>query len=338
MENNEIKKGLVSVITPCYNTGKYVGRLLDSILRQTYPRIEMFLVDDGSTDNTKTVVEGYIPLFSKRGYELTYIYQPNSGQSAAINNGLKLVTGEYLVWPDSDDFYASDDAISRMVNEFVISANNVGTVRTQELLIEDRFDTINVIRILGKDAPRTKDRISFFEDCLFGSNDFYYCPGAYMIKFELFSKLTNREIYVQKDAGQNLQILLPMLYTYECVTIQEPLYCVTERQTSHSRGAYNGCENEIRLRQAYLNTIIDVFNSMKEMGEQERKEYTYRVQRHSIRLYIDVAIKYNDKKTALSYSSLLNDKIYLGRKRRLKIWLMKMGILNLALKLKRIIE
>ena len=334
MENNEeIKKGLVSVITPCYNTGKYVGRLLDSILRQTYSRIEMFLVDDGSTDNTKTVVEGYIPLFAKRGYELTYIYQPNSGQSAAINNGLKLVTGEYLVWPDSDDFYASDDAISRMVNEFVISANNVGTVRTQELVIEDRFDTINVIRILGKDAPRTKDSILPFEDCLFGSNDFYFGAGAYMIKFEYFSKLTNREIYVQKDAGQNWQMLLPMLYSYDCVTIQEPLYYITERKNSHSRGAYKGCENETQLKQRYLETTFRVINSLSEMSEQEQMEYTFKRRKQIICECIDVALRYGDKKEVRRYSQMLHDKKSLGGKRRLKILLMNMGLLNLILKL-----
>lgn len=48
-----MQEGLVSVITPCYNTGEIIHRLLDSILKQDYPSVEMLVVDDGSTDNSK---------------------------------------------------------------------------------------------------------------------------------------------------------------------------------------------------------------------------------------------------------------------------------------------
>ena len=55
-----MQKGLVSIITPCYNTGKIIHRLLDSILEQDYPFIEMLVVDDGSTDNSKQIAEEYL--------------------------------------------------------------------------------------------------------------------------------------------------------------------------------------------------------------------------------------------------------------------------------------
>ena len=110
-----MQKGLVSIITPCYNTGSIVHRLLDSILEQDYPSVEMFAIDDGSTDNTPDVIKSYIPKFEKKGYRLTYVKQENGGQSSAINNGLKMVSGEYLAWPDSDDFYCVPTAISSLV-------------------------------------------------------------------------------------------------------------------------------------------------------------------------------------------------------------------------------
>ena len=93
---------LISMITPCYNSGSYVHRLLDSVLAQDYPAVEMYAVDDGSTDHTRQVIQTYIPLFEQRGYSLTYVYQEHAGQSEAINKGLKCVKGKYLVWPDSD--------------------------------------------------------------------------------------------------------------------------------------------------------------------------------------------------------------------------------------------
>ena len=57
-----MQKGLVSILTPCYNTGSIVHRLLDSILAQDYPSIEMFAINDGSTDNTEVVIKSYISL------------------------------------------------------------------------------------------------------------------------------------------------------------------------------------------------------------------------------------------------------------------------------------
>ena len=96
-------KKLVSIITPCYNGEKYVDRFLTSVLNQTYNNIELIFVDDGSTDKTKDVVLSFKEQFEKRGYDLIYIYQKNAGQAAAINQGLKVFKGEFLMWIDSDD-------------------------------------------------------------------------------------------------------------------------------------------------------------------------------------------------------------------------------------------
>ena len=88
-----MKKGLVSVITPCFNTGDYLHWLLDSVLEQTYPYIQMIVVDDGSTDNSRQIIESYVPKFNDRGYSLEYVYQENQGQSAAIQNRAGLCKG-----------------------------------------------------------------------------------------------------------------------------------------------------------------------------------------------------------------------------------------------------
>ena len=76
MKNNYIK-GLVSIVTPCYNTGAILHRLFDSILSQDYPSIEMYAINDGSSDNTEDVIKSYIPKFETKGYKLECINQPN---------------------------------------------------------------------------------------------------------------------------------------------------------------------------------------------------------------------------------------------------------------------
>lgn len=89
----------ISIIIPTYNNAKYLVRCIDSILNQTYKNIEIIIVDDGSTDNTKDILKKY-------DYKsINYIYQKNRGVSSARNKGLQNSSGEYIMFLDSDDFY-----------------------------------------------------------------------------------------------------------------------------------------------------------------------------------------------------------------------------------------
>jgi glycosyltransferase involved in cell wall biosynthesis len=86
---------LVSVIIPCYNQAEFLGEALDSVFRQTHPRVEIIVVDDGSKDTPSRVTEGY------EGVHI--IRQANKGPAAARNSGLRASTGQYLVFLDADD-------------------------------------------------------------------------------------------------------------------------------------------------------------------------------------------------------------------------------------------
>jgi glycosyltransferase involved in cell wall biosynthesis len=86
---------LVTVVVPCYNQGHYLAEAIEGALAQTHARVEIIVVDDGSTD-TSAAVAGAYP-------NVHYIYQENRGQGAARNRGLKESTGEYLVFLDADD-------------------------------------------------------------------------------------------------------------------------------------------------------------------------------------------------------------------------------------------
>ena len=107
-DNTPIEKGRISVISPCYNVGHVIKRFLDSLLSQKYQKLEIILVDDGSTDNTKDVIETYISALENSGMKVKYIYQANRGLGGAIDTGLKYFTGEYLCWADPDDFFEDD--------------------------------------------------------------------------------------------------------------------------------------------------------------------------------------------------------------------------------------
>lgn len=288
-----MEKSLVSIVTPCYNTGGYIHRLLDSVLEQTYPSIEMFVINDGSKDNSADIVNSYVERFQARGYSLSLINQENQGQSEALNRGLQLVKGKYFVWPDSDDFYASPDAIERMVAVFEKSGNSYGLVRTQENLLED--ETLKVIGRSGGNAEEECDKHQLFEDCLFCKNEFFFCPGAYMADFEKMKACMPLSIYTQKDAGQNWQLMLPLLYNYNCYTIREPLYNVVVRLASHSRGQYKGYKDIIKKYEAYENTIIETLKRINGMPTQVREKYTLRIKTKYCKERLLLAFKYHEK-------------------------------------------
>jgi glycosyltransferase involved in cell wall biosynthesis len=95
---------LVSVIIPSYNHGNFLSRAIDSVLSQTYRNVEIIVVDDGSSDNTKQVAESFP--------HVVYVYQHNQGLSAARNTGIDHSKGKYLLFLDADD-WLSVDAIKK---------------------------------------------------------------------------------------------------------------------------------------------------------------------------------------------------------------------------------
>jgi glycosyltransferase involved in cell wall biosynthesis len=105
----------VSVIVPCFNYGKYLGECLESILNQTYKNIEIIVIDDESTDNTKEVASKY---------PVKYIWQKNKGLSGARNTGIKEATGELIQCVDSDDKLvpgAIEEHLKLMTDDMVIA-------------------------------------------------------------------------------------------------------------------------------------------------------------------------------------------------------------------------
>lgn len=92
-------KPLISVIIPVYNVAKVLERCVESIRNQTYPNLEIILVDDGSTDMSGK----FCDVFAKKDSRIKVIHQPNQGLSAARNAGLGLAVGKYITFVDSDD-------------------------------------------------------------------------------------------------------------------------------------------------------------------------------------------------------------------------------------------
>lgn len=95
----------ISIIMPCYNTEKYIGKTLQSLYDQTLQNFEIVFINDGSTDNTMNMI---LTCKEKLGDRVKIIDKENEGQSKARNVGLNEALGEYIVFLDSDDYVAND--------------------------------------------------------------------------------------------------------------------------------------------------------------------------------------------------------------------------------------
>ncbi len=101
---NKDEKDLISIIVPVYNVGQYLDRCMTSILQQTYRRLEIILVDDGSTDSSPAKCDAY----ARKDSRVRVIHKPNGGLSDARNAGLAVASGDYIGYVDSDDWIEPD--------------------------------------------------------------------------------------------------------------------------------------------------------------------------------------------------------------------------------------
>lgn len=124
---------LVSVIIPAYNVEAYVAEAVDSALAQTYPRVEIVAVDDGSTDRTAEILAGY-------GDAITVVTQQNQGLGAARNSGLRASTGSLIGLLDADDIWLPHRL--EAVVPVLVARPEIGMVTSNSFVMEETTPTL----------------------------------------------------------------------------------------------------------------------------------------------------------------------------------------------------
>lgn len=155
MINNNDK---ISIIIPIYNAQKYLVRLLDSVVNQTYSNLEIICVNDGSTDESEKICLEY----AKVDARIKHIYKENGGISVARNTGLSISTGKYIGFVDSDDWIEPtmyEKLYEAIVREGV-GISVVNFYRDNELESEKMENRTNI----PKGAISYKDTLSYFLD------------------------------------------------------------------------------------------------------------------------------------------------------------------------------
>lgn len=310
---------MVSIIVPCYNGEKFIKRCFNSILNQSYKQIEVILVNDGSTDKSEEIIFEYKSSFLEQGMKFNYIYKENGGLGSAINEGLKHVNGEYLTLLDIDD-YIMVDSIKLKV-EFLDLHRDYNVVRSNGYYVTeknlDKKDNLFVVNEIEK------NNIYIFDDLINAKTNNW--AGSYMVRTEkLFNFYKDRNIY-ESRYGQNLQILLPLVYKSKSGFIDKPLMKYIRQENSLSSStSTNSFDKQIEnmlgykeIREYMIDLIVD---------ESEKNTYLKLIDINYARYIMDLSYANRDKQRIYeNYNILKNlgcvnleDKIlYYGAKNKL---------------------
>ena len=165
---------LISIITPTYNCGKFIGETIESVINQTYENWEMIIVDDCSKDNTKDIVNKYAQNDDRIKYHLL---EKNSGAAIARTKAMELANGNYMAFLDSDDLWVEDKLEKQLKFK---KENNFNFVCTEYEQIDEQSNP------LGK-IIKVRDKANYNRvllDCPVGNSTVMYNVKA-MGKFEV---------------------------------------------------------------------------------------------------------------------------------------------------------
>lgn len=275
---------LVSIITPSYNSSKYLERYFDSIINQDYSNYELVFINDGSTDNTENIVLKYKKVFEKKGKRFVYLKQENGGQAKAMNQGFSYIQGKYFIWPDSDDELYTNN-ISEKV-KFMEANPNISLAMSEADYVDEQGNKLDhLVRV----RPNKDD---FFTDLLISRN-VVFCPGIYIMRTDSFFKWVPDGKINESRIGQNYQILLPVIYHEKWGYINKTLYKYILHTNSHSNKDSDKYEHEVMRFKKHENTLYELLNDI--CDQDDLQCYMDLVYSHFHKFYLRLANQYGKK-------------------------------------------
>ncbi len=241
---------LVSIIIPTYNRAHLIAETLDSVLAQTYTNWECIIVDDGSTDNTETVVGAYVAKDSR----FKYYHRPPehlSGGNGARNYGFKMSKGDYVNWFDSDDlmhFQKLNSQITALEND------DCDFSVCQSLVFEK--NKLNILGLWHEKIISSKPLEDFIQ-----KNIVFSTPSP-ILKINFLKKL-NITFDEKLKSSQEWEFFCRLLY-YSPIynAVDTPLVYIRKHKDSTTHNS-----NKIKIRKYnYIKSRIKVFQFLRKNG------------------------------------------------------------------------
>lgn len=235
----------ISVIIPVYNSSTYLRKCLDSVVNQTLKNIEIIVINDGSTDDSKNIIEEY----SCKYKNIVFIDQENKGIGKTRNIGIKKATGEYITFVDSDD-YIKENMLeeyykyARKHNFDLVIGSYIKKINNKEIIFENnKFKTGNV---------KTTPQILYLIE---------YGPWAKLYKHEMLIK--NNIYFDEKRKYEDMPFVSKALLKSKLIgQITEPYYYYI---------IHNNSETTTMDKR-----VFDILDILKEIKDYYKREYYLR--------------------------------------------------------------
>ena len=241
-----MERELISIIVPVYNGEKVVEKCINSLLKQTYKKIEIILVNDGSSDGTDLICRTY----SKKNDCIRYIFQNNQGPGAARNRGIEEAKGKYLSFVDADDYVSPyylevlyDNIIKYNVDISTCSYYKIYDGEKKSEFVVDK----NVYKVLNRDEALKS---------LFYRKEMMGYP---------FLKLFRREMLDNIKFPENIRLGEDFIFIYE-------IFTKCNRIIYSPNNLYFYCQNSNSItKNLMLKTMQDSWNRLNVIYENSEK-------------------------------------------------------------------
>lgn len=257
---------LVSIIVPIYNVEVYIDRCVDSILTQSYRNLEVILVDDGSNDGSGERCNHWAACDSR----VKVVHQDNAGLSAARNAALDMMTGDFVVMVDGDD-YIAPHCIDAFLN--LISTTGADLAAAAWTLFDDGTEPA---------APDDKAQVSVFDsheaiDEVFYQHTLTNSACAKMYRARLFDDLR----YPVGMLYEDLAIIYPLLQTVNSVAhTSQPLYYYRQRRGGSITSTFS-------RRRTH---VLDIMEQLEERVDLEARQHLPAVRSRLLSAYFNILL------------------------------------------------
>jgi glycosyltransferase involved in cell wall biosynthesis len=226
----------ISVIIPTYNRAAYLYESIDSVLCQTYEDLELIVVDDGSSDNTREVVQEYNDL------RIKYIYKKNGGAASALNLGIKESKGNYIARLDSDDMFLPEKL--EMQIKFIDFNPDIGLVYTQAYNTDEKG---NVLELYLKDHTYPNNSLKVLRYFLF--------PPSQSIMFR--KSCIDRVGYFDEDMPitEDWDFCIRMAQYYKFAYIDKPLVKIRKHTKMITSDKIKSAQAILRVMEKHSETL-----------------------------------------------------------------------------------
>jgi len=284
---------LISIIVPVYNSVTNLKKCLNSVVNQTYENIEIVIVNDGSTDDSQSIIQEYVNLFPSKIHSFQI---PHSGVANARNFGIEKVTGDYFLFVDSDD-YIELDLIENLVKNLTKNSLKIDIIKYKMQIISEQF-----IKIDGPVFGITNGENAFSNLCF--KDKMIDTPCLYLFRTEFYKKhnfkfLSNT---YHEDFGllpliivQASNILSVDIYGYNYVQSNESIvrnsdYEKTLKKSTDLLIHYDNMIEKIKkiklnsqtvrnLKQYYSNSVI---LGAEKLNKKDRKNYIKQIKNRKL--------------------------------------------------------